>query len=402
MKKKIAIFLPAPYKGGIFQAAKNLIKAIKIASKNTNDKIDIIFSCPENFYDIKEDFNDLFSFDVEIRETKWETINKEEAQRALGFAQIYDKKLIYEKYLYPSDSLTNFFDCDFWLIVSDRTGYPLLPIKPYGMIIYDYIQRYIPEIFNYELNIDLPYIYSARGAKVVYCTTPQTLEDAIQYAGVSAKKIELAPMEFNPLNYDKKEYFDKKFDYIIWPSNSTQHKNHINALKGLKKYYEELDGKYKVILTGTQTEMFQKKSPVQIPYIVEIREMIEKTSSLKRNISILGGLSEEDYINVVSSAKFLFHPVLYDNGTFAVVEAAYYNIPSLVNGYPQMKFMNERFKLNMSFFDGNNPDNIAKSLKEFEEISEKKKNELPSKEFLNGFTYENLADENWKLIRKYL
>ena len=67
-----------------------------------------------------------------------------------------------------------------------------------------------------------------------------------------------------------------------------------------------------------------------------------------------------------------------------------------------MKFMNERFKLNMSFFDGNNPDNIAKSLKEFEEISEKKKNELPSKEFLNGFTYENLADENWKLIRKYL
>ena len=42
------------------------------------------------------------------------------------------------------------------------------------------------------------------------------------------------------------------------------------------------------------------------------------------------------------------------------------------------------------------------SVKEFEEISEKKKNELPSKEFLNGFTYENLADENWKLIRKYL
>lgn len=402
MKKKIAIFLPAPYKGRSFQGAKNLIKAIKLGSKKTDDDIDIVFSCVENTYDIKEDFKDLLSYDVEIRETRWQMLSKDEASRILEFAQIFDNKLIYENYVYPNDSLTNFFDCDFWLVVSDRTGSPLLPIKPYGMVVYDYIQRYIPEIFNYDPNIDLPYIYSARDAKVVYCTTPQTKEDAIQYAGISAKKIELAPMEFNPLNYDKKEYFDKKFDYIIWPSNSTQHKNHINALKGLKKYYEELDGKFKIILTGTQTEMFQKKSFVQIPYIVKVREMIEKNSILKKNISILGELSEEDYINVVSDAKFLFHPVLYDNGTFAVVEAAYYKIPSLVNGYPQMKYMNERFKLNMSFFDGNNPDDIAKSLKEFEKTSEEKKRELPDREFLNSFTYDNLADENWKLIRKYL
>ncbi len=93
---------------------------------------------------------------------------------------------------------------------------------------------------------------------------------------------------------------------------------------------------------------------------------------------------------------------LYDNGTFAVVEAAYYGIPSVVNNYPQMKFMNERFKLNMSFFDGNNPDDISNALKEAEELLSRKSKDLPTKEFLNNFTFEKLAYENWNIIRKYL
>lgn len=402
MKKKLAILLPFPYKGDSFQAAKNLAKAIILGSKEMNDEIDVVFSYVENYYDIKKDFKDLISFNIELRETKWQAMTKDEAKRALDFAQIIDKKLIYDSYLYPNDSLTNFFDCDFWLFISDRTGHPILPIKPYGMVIYDYIQRYIPEIFNNNPDIDLPYIYSARDANVVFCTTPQTVEDAIQYAGISTKKIQLTPMEFNPLDYDKKDYFDKEFDYIIWPSNSTQHKNHINALEGIKKYYEELNGKFKIILTGTQTEMFQKKNQVNIPYIVKVRELIQSYSCLKNNISILGETSEQDYINIVSNAKFLFHPVLYDNGTFAVVEAAYYGIPSVVNNYPQMKFMNERFKLNMSFFDGNNPDDISNALKEAEELLSRKSKDLPTKEFLNNFTFEKLAYENWNIIRKYL
>ena len=59
MKKKLAILLPSPYKGGSFQAAKNLAKAIILGSKEMNDEIDVVFSYVENYYDIKKDFKDL-------------------------------------------------------------------------------------------------------------------------------------------------------------------------------------------------------------------------------------------------------------------------------------------------------------------------------------------------------
>jgi len=404
-KSKIAIFLPAPYRGGSMRAAKNLAKMIAQESKKDGEAIGIVFSCLKEKYKIEEEFVDLIEQGIQIRETEWKTISREETKIALDYLN-NRKELKHENYFLPNDGINNFSDCDFWLIISDRTSAPIAPIAPiapYGMLIYDYIQRYIPDIFGEDQGkIDLPFIHSARDAEVIFCTTPQTKEDTTQYAGVSSSKVILAPMEFNPLHCKIHSFFDEVVEYFIWTSNATQHKNHHNALKAFEYYYEELNGRLKIIMTGVQTELFQKENTNQIPYIVDIRGRIQKNPILRDNIQILGELSEKQYVSVLSGAKFLFHPVLYDNGTFAVIEAAYYGVPSVSSNYPQMCYIDERFGLGMHFFNPRKPHEIAKALKYAEENQAILKKQLPSQESLESFTHEKLAEEYWTLIRGYL
>ena len=400
--KKIAIFLPVAYRGGSMQGAKNLVKMIYLGAKSDNESIEVVFSCLKDSYDVEEDFADLLEFGIAIRETEWKKITKEETQIALEYLGS-DKKLTHGEYLLPTDGINNFCDCKFWLIVSDRTFAPVAPVAPYGIVIYDYIQRYIPDIFGDDKGVlDAPFIASARSAEIIFCTTPQTREDTIQYAGVTSEKIILAPMEFNPLRYTSKQYFDEPMDYLIWTTNKTFHKNHIVALRGLLEYYEKLNGKLKVVIIGAETEYFRKDHSNDLEYVNLVRQLIGKHSALHKNLLILGELSEDDYISVLAGAQFLFHPALYDNGTFSVIEAAYHGIPSISSHYPQMRYIDERFHLGMKFFDPRKPEQIAKTLKAAEIEHEEMRKALPSQTFLEQFTYEKLSSEYWSIIKGYL
>ena len=400
MNKKIAVFLPVGYRGSSLRGTKNILKMLSQVS--IHEKFDIVFSCISNFYDIKFEFSEIIDLGVEIRETSWKEVSKEDVEITLNYLQC-EKELKYPKYFLPTDGIKNFMDCDFWFLVSDRLEFPLAPVKPYSVVVYDYIQRYVPEILSkFSKDKDIPYIQTARNADVVLCTTPQTCIDAIQYAGVSDKKCILVPMEFDTLNFILTEYFEDEFDYIIWPTNATQHKNHLKALEAIEIYLNEYSGKLKIVLTGGQTNLFKKESGSEILYVVEVINKINKNKLLIKNILILGELDDKEYISVLAKAKFLFHPALYDNGTFAVIEAAYHNVPAISSDYPQMKFINDRFSLNMTFFNALNPQGIAKVLKEGENNHIEMKKNLPSKNSLEKFSPSGIADEYWNILRDYI
>ena len=76
----------------------------------------------------------------------------------------------------------------------------------------------------------------------------------------------------------------------------------------------------------------------------------------------MGDVSDKVYARLLKNAQFLWHPALYDNGTFAVMEAAYLGVPSLSALYPAMEYMNQKFELNLQFFDPRNPQGMAEAL----------------------------------------
>lgn len=398
---KIGVFLPLGYKGGSLAGAKNIAKMLQLGSQANNTKTKVIFSCLENIYNRDVDFSDLLELGISIRETRWKLVNRDEVivmQHLSGNRS----PLYYEKYVLPYDGINNFNDCDIWLIISDRLNHPIAPIKPYGMVIYDYIQRYVPEILNMQAS-DNNLFSSPRLADFILCTTPSTREDILQYAGVSAEKVHLAPMEFEAPNTKYISNKNQDDNYFIWPTNTSQHNNHLCTLEALLIYYNEFDGQLNVVMTGANTEILSETTnPNPTPYTDNIKNFISKSAVLKQHIKIVGNLNRMSYEALLASAKFLLHPTIIDNGTFSVIEAAYLNIPSICSGYAQMHYINERFDLNLQFFDAYDPRSIAKAIKNMELNYQQFKTKLPSQESLEQYSYKNIASEFWQLFRSLI
>ena len=77
--------------------------------------------------------------------------------------------------------------------------------------------------------------------------------------------------------------------YMLWSTNLAPHKNHVNALKGLKKYYE-MGGTLDVVITGVNTERLNpkhKREKGDIPLSKSTSrfvQMLEQDSKTSRHI----------------------------------------------------------------------------------------------------------------------
>lgn len=373
--KKIAVMLPVGYRGGSLRAAKNIAKSIAFQAHEQGSNIQVVFSyVKEGKYNLYTDFDDLLKFNCVLRETEWNIYSREELRAAASLINIDASLLEYPSYCLPSDGANDFYDCDLWLIISDRLPAPLFPLKKYGFVVYDYIQRYVPEIFGdndqaWDTQVS-NLISSVRKAAKVFVTTPSTRQDIISYAGVHPSRVKLLDMEFQPL-----EAGNIKIDsgipenYIIWTTNTTHHKNHIIAFDAIEMYIQEFGGAFSFIVTGPWTEYFDPKNefstddPVMQAHQVKyIRGKLKRNLFLAKRIHVMGNVSDRIYAQLLKNAKFLLHPTLYDNGTFAVMEAAYLGVPSLSARYPAMEYINEKFNLNLQFFNPHNHKEMAEAL----------------------------------------
>jgi len=400
MNRKVAVLLPIKDKGSILVIALNVVKMLQSISKK--EKIEVVFSCISGFYNINVDFKELIDMGIEIRETNWKIVSKSDVTITLEYMQI-KKELKYSKYLLPSDGIKNFMDCDFWLLVSDRTKLPIAPVNSYGVIVDDYVQRYIPEVFTkVEKSYELAYIQTVRNANFVLSTTPQTCLDVIQYAGVDKKKCLLGPIVVNLPKLNTLKYFKNEFDYFIWPTSWDYNHNHENVLEALKIYLNEYNGKLKIIIIFEMIEISndKKANKKKLLYIKNIKKILKKDTILKNNIITLDNLDKNEYLSILSYAKFLLHSTLYDNGTLSVVEAAYYAVPSISSKYPQMEYINDKFKLGINFFNPYDPYSIAKCISESEKKNVNIKELLPTQKSLEKFSPKKLANEFWEIIRK--
>lgn len=392
----IAVLLPVPYRGGSLRAAKSVAKMLILGSKNAKREIKVIFSCVANYYDLPIDFSDLIEMGVEIRETNWEHISNNKLQNT----GVCSSALLNEKnFLQPTDNLCNFNDCDFWLQISDRTDPPLAPLKPYGVIVYDYIQRYVPELF--ANHVEKAFWKTVRNASFVGVTTPQTRIDAIQYAGVRANKVTLLPMEFSPIEVVPQIDSSNQDCYFLWTTNMSIHKNHLRAFQALEIYYKKYQGKLDCFVTGVDTlKLLNGKTKVE--YQEKVQSYLHNNPLLLEKLKILGNLPDKEFTYVLSKAKFLWHPTLIDNGTFSVIEAAYHNVPSLSSDYPQMRYIDNMFNLNMLFMNAQNAEDIAKHLLQMEQQHFERRALLPDKNYLTQLSYANQAPKFWEAIEKWL
>jgi glycosyltransferase involved in cell wall biosynthesis len=397
-KKRIAVIMPVEYHGGSLRGAKLLAQAVEIASRQAGSPTEVVLGHLDDPTCYSQgDFADLPN-SIELRPFRWRSMSQDDARKACIF---FGKEgpLAAPTYIVPDDGMKQFMDCDLWIMISGRITSPLLPVRPYLVMVYDYLQRYV-SLYDEDKNQRI--VSCDRAAEAVLVTTEFTAKDARQYAGIPAvrvKKVPLLAPNFAVEDSPPGESQRTPAEYFIWTTNLAPHKNHANALKALRLYYEQYDGALECHVTGVDTsEMFRRDTP----HLSALREIRRASRALQKKVILEGELLDRSYRRKLQNAAFLWHPAKIDNGTFSVIEAATLGVPSLSSDYPAMREIDHTFKLSLSWVDPDDPIDMAARLKKMEGGHKEARRNLPSADVFANRSVERLAGEYWNVIREFL
>lgn len=268
----------------------------------------------------------------------------------------------------------DYMDCDVWIFFSTPTDGTITPLKPYAIFCPDLLVRIVPEAAG-TWNRDQSksgwaryrdHLLSLRNANLVFSTTPRTVEDVVGFAGAPRWRVELAPyFAAVPATATKAPCPALPFDrYFLWTTNITPHKNHYRALLALEKYYlQHTSESLPVVVVGVDTEMMDPQhGRTGHRYTDELQNLIAQSDVLRRNVYFIGSLQRPTFEALMINAVFLWHNVIYDNGTACVLEAAELGVPSLSSDYPQMRFFDKLFGTEAHFFSAYDIDASADAL----------------------------------------
>lgn len=412
----ITVILPERYRGGTLRGALNIAKMLKIGAAANDQELALSFGYvddPDIYSD--DDFIEIKQLGIRPRPFRLEHVGAKSLDTIL-FKWLCKKNDNFKANAYTvfNDGVSNFEESDFWVIVSDRLSFPIPPHRNYAVVVYDYIQRYVPDIFGLDgasngnwMHFE-QYAKAARDANFVICTTEQTRKDCINYVGAESEKVIKFPQEFDPIshvgkiiNFEKSK--KKTKPYILWTTNSTQHKNHINIVKGLELFFtNNPNSNIDVHMSGVYTHLFHSGGANDVhfndSYAVKVRSEIQRSSNLKKRLKILGNIPDVEYKKQLSEAEWLLHGALYDNGTFSIIEAAWVGVPVISSDYPAIRECCDNFSLDIVLFDANSYVDLARVLEE--NLAKRKQciEKIPSKELLVKNSFENVAPKYWRLF----
>lgn len=362
--KRVAVIMPQPYRGGTLRAAIDMARMLRTAA---GDPLDVIFATVDEPALREEGAAVLQRHAIAIRSMTWRRISGSEAAALEGYAQLRRPLAAHPAYLVPSDAATDLTDCDFWLLISDRVDAPLLPLRPYGIVVFDCVQRYVPSVFlndGWARQLDA-LVPVAREASVVVTTTPATAADVNAYCGVPRARIVQVAPQFSPPRVPSNRATHPR-PYIAWVTNRARHKNHGVVIEGLRRYYETTSQPLDTLILGVETEYLRPGTPHDHPdlhaYLRPLQDALAAPGPLRDRVTVLGETSDAVYASVVSGARLLLHSALYDNGTFAALDAAYLGVPVLSSRYPAMEYYQEAFGLDLHWFDPHDPADLAAAL----------------------------------------
>lgn len=407
-QEHIGIILPIGYRGGTLHAYIAVANMLVACGYKVTAGIPYDYFEEGEFYYpfIKEDLKEKLNPEITLRVFSWRSISESDVYSLRELSVDGREIILSTPYALMDNGINNFCECDRWLFISDRfhKGAPY-PLRPYSVVIYDYLQRYLKFQLLPE-QLEDTYFTAVRQAQSVFATNAITLEDIINYCGVARKKTVLLPFEFSCHEMQKYLSF-KRFDkqkkkrYFIWACNLGIHKNHLNILRGILKYCSERNDVLDIYITGENTEkLIPRIDNKSLPaHVREFHDMYKRNRSILSNLHIAGRLDRKAYFDLLKNAEFVLLSSTIDNGAFAAVEAAYLGVPALSCDYPQMRYMDKYYTLNTHWYNGNSVNSIADAISDMQDNSAAYRQLLPARCTLDLNAYENKKDEIEKTLQ---
>jgi glycosyltransferase involved in cell wall biosynthesis len=362
---RVAVLLPQPYRGGSLKGTRDLCLLLRAAGAEP------VCGLLADTY-AWEQLAPFRAAGIPVRPTTWPTIRPEEAAAICRLhPQVEADPRAAGRWTAPHDAGSGFLDCDLWLVVSDRCPARVLPLRPVVALVYDCIQRYVPELFDAHAWRVYEGVFreQALDAWRVLATTPPTLRDLIDFAGVPARRTRLLPVHYLPPESDAEDSAVTPSPPaaagggVLWLSNAARHKNHLALLDGLEEYWAG-GGRLGVTLAGVETGLLAGGSTIH--YHLEVQRRIAALGRWRSRLRVVGELPESAFRRALRGATALLHGARADNGTFAVIDAGICGTPALSSDYPQMRHLAETFALAPRWFAADDPAGLAARLHEVE------------------------------------
>jgi hypothetical protein len=369
-RRKIAILLPNPWRGGMLRNAWMLAGLLAERDWPGIGNVDVVVGllgrAPYDWQLLRREVAALGPR-VSLRRMDWES------RPVAGLCTIFGPLSAVPRGIVgcsvPRDYGHDFLDCDAWIVFSYSLEGFVVPARPVAIYCADQIQRYVPEIFAGDGEEDRWMRQSEthlgwRHSRSVFATTPQTRSDIVSYAGVQSDRALLVPTLVDPLgrgaSHNAARVPGESEPYILWITNAMPHKNHRAAMEALRSYYDELGGKLPVVVAGIDSNLLAPGSGADN---LASRSVHEATDVLP-HLRFAGEVTNAAYLRLVSEAAIVWHNVIVDNGTFVAFDAARADRHFVSSDYPQMRYLCERYGIAALWHPPGDPATAAAALLE--------------------------------------
>lgn len=406
MTYKLAVILPSPYTGGVVRSLTNICRMLVLGARRCGDDLQLIVGLPKTQSWSLQNAEIFDELGIQTRFFEQKPISRESLMGSYACHGIDTSVELPAEAICFEDGIANFEDADFWYLISDAVQGSIPAHRKYACMVYDYANRYVPEIFEEKKWLDFRFRAEATAAaNFVVTTTRQTRRDVINFAGADPGNVNVFPIEFDPIEVsggDTEPLEASRFErnsFILWPTIVSNHENHLPVLRDLHNFLA--NNQLQVVVVGKGTTSFDPeidKPLVQHPYVEEIRRLVASSRILSARIVFLDFVSDELLLTLMRRALCVLHTSRGDNGTYTVVESAWQGTPALSNRYPAMEDLGEYFGLPLEFFDYYRPGSLADGLQRLQKNRGDICQRLPSREDLARFGYDALAERYWQLF----
>ncbi|AWM38242.1 D-inositol-3-phosphate glycosyltransferase [Gemmata obscuriglobus] len=351
---ELLLFLPVVYPGGVWQATKDLLTDLVDINRRAG-RLALTFALPDH----EGDHTVLRALRpaLPIDRFDFAPITRLEAARLIGPAAGELPERVYGFFKgCPEHALR----ADAWFALADRFRFPLLPVRPYGVLVYDMIQRHAPETFP-----EWFFEWSERGmaptverADLVLTASESTRSDVVRSYAVDPNKVRMVPIAGAPARrfaaVTPEPVALPREPFLLQVTNIAPHKGIRVMLRGYAELKKRLGADTPLLVVcGYGTEMIAPTSQERIedPNLRVVRRLFAELGLREgQDVAPLGFVNDAQLCDLYQRAAVVVNAARYDNGTLCAIEGRYFGRPVVSSAYPAAEEMARRFDLPVHFF----------------------------------------------------
>ena len=357
--KKIGIILPAVATKENLRKTKNMIKIISKAMASQKKNAKIVFGYLESqISNPAEELKEILELGVDIREFKWIIRDEQWVKNAMELRG-YPFEYACGEYCIPDDGINYFNDCEYIVFSEKVSVRKLFMEKPYAICVNNLNLRYMEQSGGIKEQIE---IENMRYADKIITFNQLVFDDVVQYVGVSKQMMLVLPEIVEEYeNGICTEKYDEN-TYFVWHSSNVFDGNIERFLSILELYYA-MGGSLKCKLTGDWIESFYERN--KLSYVHNLRQVIKKSSLLRRNIECVRPFEAKNRV-IVENAAFIVDVDSLENDMSSYLEHVLINPNILCVGSRCKLYYQKIWNMPCEYIDINCKERTVKQLLEYQ------------------------------------